>query len=380
MLCFWCQTEGNSLTDDHIIPYSLGGTTEYTVKACRNCQNRLSKAEHEVARKSMLAIHALTAPVAPRHPERPTSGHLKPTYFMVKHPEGGYGETLFSAGERASLLPYFEIKVVPGEPLEGRVRGTTEDARRLLDTFRRGLKNTPGPDRFLFEIKVSCELDQSISDDKNFWPRIVLLPGDRLLLRGRNPGEIIRFMHVLMQMATSNYTVPEAWSTKGSEIKGGTPHLMSLRFDPQTVRRIAAKVAYGLFTTVTNRSLDADHDLYLRQYILGLWDSMEEPVSEEPDSPTTTTSDNPHYVLLSPAHDPHAAVVCLYGFKFRVELGSQGELPAPVVMICQIDGSGIRPASPDEIKEIIENITGITFTQPWKRPPEVAEDPPTNAG
>ena len=102
--------------------------------------------------------------------------------------------------------------------------------------------------------------------------------------------------------------------------------------------------------------------------------------SEEPNSPTTTTSDNPHYVLLSPAHDPQAAIVCLYGFKFRVEIGSQGELPAPVVMICEIDGSGIRRASPHEIKEIIESIIGITFTQPWKRPPEVAYDPTTRLG
>jgi hypothetical protein len=373
MICFWCHTETDSLTDDHIIPYSLGGTTDYTVKACVNCQNRLSKAEHEVARKSMLAIHALTAPMAPRHPERPTSGHLKPEYFMVKHPEGGYGETLFSAGERASLLPYFEIKVVPGEALEGRVRGTTEGARRLLDIFRRGLKNTPRPDRFLFEIKVSCELDRAISDDKSFWPRIVLLPGDRLLLRGRNPDEIKRFMHVFMQLATSDYAVPEAWSSTGGEIKGGTPHLLALKFDPQAVRRVAAKVAFGLFATVANGSLDSDRDVYLRHYILGQLDSTDEPVFEAPNPVTTTTSNNPHYIVLSPAHDPQSAVVSLYGFVFRIELGPQGKLSKPVVMICQIDASGIRPASPDEIREIIDSISGIAFTQPWRRPPEVTD-------
>lgn len=300
MICFWCHVEVNSLTDDHIIPYSLGGTADYTVKSCVHCQNRLSKAEHEVARKSMLAIHALSAPVAPRHPERPTSGQLRPEYFMVKHPEGGYGETLFSAGERASLLPHFEIKVVPGEPLAGRVRGTTEGARRLLDVFRRGLKNTPGPDRFLFEINVNCDLDRSISDDKDFWPRIVLLPGDRLLLRGRNPEEITHFMHVFMQLATSDYTVPEVWSTKGGEIKGGTPHLMALKFNPQAVRRVAAKVAYGLFATVTNGSLEDDHDAYLRRYILGLLDSTDEPVFEGPMLLTTMTSNEPHCVVFSP--------------------------------------------------------------------------------
>lgn len=329
MTCFWCHTETCSLTDDHIIPFSLGGTKAYTVNACVACQNRLSKAEHEVARKSMFAIHALVAPVAPRHPERPTSGHLKPTYFMVKHPHGGYGETLLSSGERMSLLPYFEIKVVPGEPLDGRVRGTTEDARRLLDVFRRVLGNTPGPDRFLFEIKVNCELDKAISDDENFWPRIVLLPGDRLLLRGRNPEEIMRFMHVFMQLATSDYAVPEKWSSDEGEIKGGTPHLMALKFDPQAVRRIAAKIGYGMFRTVANGSLDAQWDRHLREYILGRWDSEDEPVSEGPTSLTFTTSNEPHFVLLSPQCDLQSAIVSLYGSCFRIDLGPSGALAGP---------------------------------------------------
>jgi hypothetical protein len=373
MICFWCHAEANSLTDDHIIPYSLGGTDDWTVKSCAYCQNLLSKAEHEVARKSMLAIHALTAPVAPRHPERPTSGHLKPEYFMVKHPEGGYGETLFSACDRASLLPYFEFKVVPGEPLEGRVRGTTEGARRLLDVFRSGLKNTPVPGRFLFEINVSCALDPSISDDKDFWPRIVLLPGDRLLLRGRNPEEITRFIHVLMWLATSDYAVPEVWSTKGGEINGGTPHLLALKFDPQAVRRVAAKVAYGLFAAVTNGALESDHDAYLRRYILGLLDSTDEPVCEGPMPLTTTTSNEPHHVVFSPDYDPQSAIVSLYGYAFRIELGPRSKLSNPVAVICQIDGSGIRLASADETREVIESISSIMFNQPWKHPPGIAD-------
>jgi hypothetical protein len=255
MFCFWCHSETANLTDDHIVPYSLGGTTDFLVKSCSACQNRLSKAEHEAARKSMLAIHALAAPIAPRHPERPTSGHLKPIFFVVQHPEGGYGETLLSAGEQVSLLPYFEIKVVPGEPLEGRVRGTNEGARRLLEVFREGLRKTPGPDRFLFEVTVNCDLAPSITEDADLWPRIVLLPGDRLLLRGRNPDEIKRFVYVFMQLATSDYAVPEKWSKDGGEIKGGTTHFLALKFDPQAVRRVAAKIAYGFLGQLpTDRS------------------------------------------------------------------------------------------------------------------------------
>jgi hypothetical protein len=315
----------------------------------------------------MLAIHALASPVSPRHPDRPTSGHLKPTYFMVKHPQGGYGETLLSTGERASLLPYFEIKVVQGESLEGRVRGTTDAARRLLETFRRGLHNAPRPDRFLFQITVSLDLHDDISSDPEFWPRIVLLPGDHLLLRGRNPEEIGRFFQVFMQIATSDYEVPAQWSNKQEDqILGGTQHLISLKFDPQTVRRVAAKAAYGLFRTIAGRSLDPEYDLYLRRYILGLVDGIEEPVSIEPDPLSTTTSEKPHAVLLSPPHDPQGAIVSFYDYRFRVDLGMAGALPEPAVVYCAIDGSCMWLGTPEETHMAIQQIQGVHFSQPWK--------------
>jgi hypothetical protein len=365
--CFWCERECDCLTDDHVIPYSLGGTLEYAVQACPDCQNRLSKAEYEVARKSMLAIHAIASPVAPRHPDRPTSGHLRPSYLMVKHPAGGYGETLLSAGERASLLPYFEIKVMPGEPLEGRVRGTTDEARRLLETFRRGLHNTPGPNRFLFQITVNLDLHEDISSDPQFWPRIVLLPGDRLLVRARNPEEVQRFFHIFMQLATSDYQVPEKWSSdQGNEILGGTQHLMSLRFDPQAVRRVAAKAAYGLFRNLVDRSLGQELDLNIRRYILGLTDSIEEPVFIEPDLLNTITSEAPHFIVLSPVHDREASIVSLYGFRFRVQLGEAGALPEPVLIFCAIDGSGMRRGSTQELYKVTEQIKGLHFLQPWQ--------------
>ena len=224
-----------------------------------------------------------------------------------------------------------------------------------------------------WDERRSLRDDQAISDDESFWPRIVLLPGDRLLLRGRNPEEITRFMHVFMQLATSDYAVPKEWRTNGGEIKGGTPHVLALKFNPQAVRRVAAKVAYGLLATVAGGSLGSDQDAHLRHYILGLLDSTDEPVSEGPMPLTTTTSNKPHYVVFSPAHDPQSAIVSLYGYTFRIELGSRSKLPNPVAVICQIDGSGIRLASADETREIIDGISGVTFTQPWKRPPDIVE-------
>jgi hypothetical protein len=297
----------------------------------------------------------------------------------VKHPAGGYGETLLSSGEHASLLPYFEIKVVPGELLEGRVRGETEDARRLLDVFRKRLKSLSLPEQLLFNISVNLVADQSISADPDFWPRITLLPGDRLLLRGRDPEEIKRFIEIFTQLATSDYTVPSEWSKQGGEIKGGTPHFIQLKFDPQAVRRVAAKVAYGLFKVVTNRSLGTERETNMRQYILGLSALSNEPVSTGPMLLNTTTSDAPHIVVISPPHDLEAAIVSLYGFKFRVEFGPDGKLPVPLAMLCQIDGSGIRTATPDEAVEIIASLRGYDFAQPWKKAAADAIDTATLA-
>ena len=113
----------------------------------------------------MLAIHALSCSLGPRHPDRPTSGHLKPVHLLAKHPYGGYGEVLFSCGDRLSSLASFEINVATGEDIQGRFHGpSAEDAQRLLDTIRRGLTRQPAADRSLFSLKVDCNLDPTLPD------------------------------------------------------------------------------------------------------------------------------------------------------------------------------------------------------------------------
>jgi hypothetical protein len=362
MPCFWCRSENVTLTDDHALPRSLGGTTQFLVRACSACQNLLSKVEDEVARGSVLALHALSSPLGPRHPERPTSGHLKPVHLLVKHPYGGYGETLFSARDRLSSLPYFEINVTAGENVVGKIHAAAaDDAQRLFETFWRGLKSQPGPDGSIFSIKVDCKLDPSIAEDTDFRPRILLLPGDRLLLRARNPEEAVRYINAFGALVTPDYKIDRAKWDKATVIKGGTPHSLMLDYNPRVVRRIVAKIAYALFAIVSDRSLEGTWDQYLRKYILGQAPTEDEPVSEEPDQLTRTTNDEPHYVLLSPAHDRTAAVVCLYTFKFRVELGEGSELLSPIVVLCETDGSGMRIAGMHEAEAIVRNAGEISF-------------------
>lgn len=366
MRCFWCDQDFERLTDDHIVPQSLGGTLDFAVRACESCQSAISRAEHEVARKSILAIHALASPVKARHPDRPTSGHLKPGFLLVKHPLGGYGESLLCVGEKMRSLAHLEVRVVPGQSVEARIRGTTAaEAQLLLDLYRSAFQKKVGPGQLVCEFTANLDVDAETASDPDFWPRIVLLPGNRLMFRARDPEELIRFANVLGTIAFSGYRVdPSKWDTD-VQIVGGTPHKISLRYDPQCVRRVAAKVAYGLFRSVTMQRMQQEEDERMRCYILGKESSPNEPVSITPDPVTWTTSNNPHYALISPVHDRSAAFVRLYDFDFRVELGEAGKLPEPIAVICNVDGSGMRFATKEEASSFMTQMIGRVFSRPW---------------
>ena len=367
MRCFWCDEEKEKLTADHIVPRALGGTVEFTVPACQSCQFILSKAELEVSRKSSLAIAALAASLPPRHPNRPRSGHLQPTYLMVPHPYGGYGESLMSAGEKMSSLPYIEIKVVPDEPVEVRIRGTAPaDVQKLIDIFRGFLKVKRGPGELVCELTVSTDLDPKISADPGFWPRILMLPGDRLMVRARDPDEAMRFWNVFMHIAVSEFQVNSGAWGEGTVIKGGTEHMIALGYDPQCVRRVAAKIGYGLFRAISGQRLRADLDEEMRQFILGRRDSEDEPVKEESERGTYTTNQDPHCVVISSEPDGLKAFVRLYGVHLRVDLGMEKSDLAPFGVICEIDGSGMRQASKEDLLNALGEVNGMPFSHPWK--------------
>lgn len=365
--CFWCEKDQDEVTSDHIVPRLLGGTLDFSVPSCEACQALLSKAEHEVGRKSLISVHALASKVKPRHPSRPTSGVFKGSPWLVKNALGGYGESLLFAGEQMRSLAHFEIKVVPGEQIEGRVRGSSPiEAQHLLDLFRNALKVKVNPGEPVCEITADLSLDPETAADPDFWPRIVLLPGDRLLLRGRNPNELMRFANVFTQIALGNYQInASAWNSQ-VQIEAGTLHKVTYNYDPQCERRIAAKIAYALARTVGKRRPDPAYDERLRMYILGLEDDPDELVSIVPDNTTFTTSSEPHRILLSPGSDPTAAFVSLYDhFDFRVELGSAVALPEPIIVFCEIDGSGMRIGSSVEAATFGEKIKALTFSRPW---------------
>jgi hypothetical protein len=286
--------------------------------------------------------------------------------MLVKHPLGGYGESLLSSGGRVSSLPYFEVKFVGGQPIEARVRAATAtDAQLLLETYRKAFQNRPDPDGLVCKFTANVDLDSETAADPEFWPRIVLLPGKRLMIRARDPEETVRFARAFTNIALSKYEVDPAKWNDPVQIVGGTPHVMALRYDSRSLRRVAAKIGYALFCTVTKRRMEGREDEQMQRYILGTETSLREPVSITPDRYPSTTSDDPHYIVISPRHDRSAAFVSLYGFDFRVELGTAAFLVEPIIIVCRIDGSGMRIGSEAEVPGLKDRMETAEFSHPW---------------
>jgi hypothetical protein len=194
------------------------------------------------------------------------------------------------------------------------------------------------------------------------------------MFRARDPEELVRCAKVLEAIARSDYIVdPSSW-TNDVQIIGGTPHRIALRFDPQCVRRIAAKIAYALFCSLTKGRIERDDDKRMRRYILGMGAAKDEPVSVAPDAPASTTSSEPHYIVLSPTHDRTAAFVNLYISDFRVDLGAKGSLPEPIVIVCNTDGTGMRIGTREELLAATARIATKEFSQPWLRSPTDIEE------
>jgi hypothetical protein len=220
------------------------------------------------------------------------------------------------------------------------------------------------------EVNVSLEVPAEVSMDPDFWPRMVLLPNGNLLLRARDPQEAQRFAMVFTELVRKGAEQFRGdW--KSTEILAGTQHHMKLEYNAQAVRRVAAKIAYGLFLLLSGTELDRDQDCKLRAYILGS-DVEPEPVMEAPESfAVTTGSAAYHEVIFGPSHDVEAAIVRLYGYAFRVELGSAARrLSRPIVVLCPTDGSGMRLAGKKEVGDAVAAAESLRFGQPWAVAPQ----------
>jgi hypothetical protein len=113
----------------------------------------------------------------------------------------------------------------------------------------------------------------------------------------------------------------------------------------------------------------------MRQYILGNRDSENEPVKEAPERGTFTTNDDPHCIVISSEPDGLKAFVRLYGLHLRVDFGPKKTDFSPFGVICEINGSGMREASSEEVVTALHEVTGMPFSHSWKKPPQSSTPP-----
>jgi hypothetical protein len=60
------------------------------------------------------------------------------------------------------------------------------------------------------------------------------------------------------------------------------------------------------------------------------------------------------------------AFVRLYGMHLCVDLGMEKSGLVPFGVMCEIDGSGMRQASKEELLKARDEGNGMQFSHPWK--------------
>jgi hypothetical protein len=55
-----------------------------------------------------------------------------------------------------------------------------------------------------------------------------------------------------------------------------------------------------------------------------------------------------------------------YGLHLRVDIGMEKSDLAPFGVICEIDGSGMRQASNEDLLNALDEVNGMPFSHAWK--------------
>jgi hypothetical protein len=87
------------------------------------------------------------------------------------------------------------------------------------------------------------------------------------------------------------------------------------------------------------------------------------------------TNDGPHCIVISSEPDGLKAFVRLYGLHLRVDFGPKKTDFSPFGVICEINGSGMREASSEEVVTALHEVSGMPFSHPWKKPLRTSESP-----
>ena len=121
--CIYCGARGVKLSNEHVIPFALGGNDEIEEASCAKCADITSRFERRVARSMYLRLRARLG-VQTRRP------HDRPSHFPVRVAGPG-GERIVQVPALEYPRVYAVFRMPPPGILEGRVP---------IDTSPEGLK------------------------------------------------------------------------------------------------------------------------------------------------------------------------------------------------------------------------------------------------
>jgi hypothetical protein len=267
--CAWCGAGGRATSKDHVFPRVLGGTKELSLPACSRCQTDISKFEQEIGRSSPYSMFLIEKGPKRSDKRKSSSGFLRTRYCLAKHPAGGYAEACVRVGDPTPrALPHIEIDVSGSWQMRRRAPNPQE-MDRFIQILLTMIERQSDPGELASQLFARTENIAAISEDSDFWPRVVLDVSGRPFIRARSKDEALRFTELLVA-AFKIAPLRDYTNWRDFEITGGTEHVIQLRCRESSLHRLAAKVTFGLvwLSSVELRE-DPDALLQLRQFVLG---------------------------------------------------------------------------------------------------------------
>lgn len=327
-----------------------------------------------MSRRSVFALYRNAEPFKPRNQRDPASGLVEAQYLLVKHTDGlgGYGEIALQGGQPRALTS-FEIDIqgaVGGDFRGGRRRGTRESIDALIDRvaeeFRRITPERPA------EFDTTPSPDQSILDDRDFWPRVFVDPRGVLRVRSRDPADegvtFVKVLHHVITNAEAALRDHSRW--RAGEVPAGATHLVQVAWEPESVLRVIAKIAYGVAWNVAGPTVMAVDPLQMaRLYAKGaMIDPHPHPVTEVVDAGGLQDWPAEHVACVYTTGKGVFGIVSLYGSCFEVNLMAAAPNPnpwkEPAVFVCDRSGRGISRENPGRSVETLQRLRQIVADAP----------------
>lgn len=160
-----------------------------------------------------------------------------------------------------------------------------------------------------------------VEKDPAVWPRIVLGVDDRLFIRARNRNEALKFISVFAQYVQAGPSRDHSRWTAG-EVVSGEPHTVHIAYDEYKVRRVLAKIAYGLLFLALQPQDDSAFT-ELGQYVLGqLPDRWQEIVEQVSEAGSVSLWPEHHVAAVLWTQGRLKGIVSIFGSCHVVDLGA----------------------------------------------------------